>query len=114
VVSADVAMTGQRLACTVPDQSRDPRGSGAGDDDCRLGRDLPSEGVFIFIDLVAAAGLAAPAALPPAPARPAAVITAEPVATPARQVFTWRWTDGSKATERTFRKSTSGTIDKIP
>lgn len=68
----------------------------------------------MFIELAAAVGLAAPATLPPVPARPAGVVTAEPAAIPARQVFTWRWTDGSKATERIFRKSTYGTIDKIP
>ena len=38
----------------------------------------------------------------------------QPVAVPARQVYSWRWTDGSKSTERTFRKAKYGTVDRIP
>ena len=33
---------------------------------------------------------------------------------PARQVISWRWTDGSRATERTFAKSRYHSVARIP
>ena len=68
----------------------------------------------MFVELVAAAALAT-APSPAGVSTPAvSVAAAEPLAVPARQVFTWRWTDGSRKTERTFRKSRYGTVGKIP
>lgn len=67
----------------------------------------------MFVDAIASAALAWGAGAPPESVGPIAV-SAAPAAVPARQVFTWRWTDGSKATERVFRESKYGTIDNIP
>ena len=67
----------------------------------------------MFVEAIASAALAWGAGEPAESVRPIAV-SATPAAVPARQVFTWRWTDGSKATERTFRKSRYGSVDKIP
>lgn len=64
----------------------------------------------MFAEGIAAAVLAWGA---PAPSGLAHAGTA-PATAPARQVFTWRWTDGSKKTERVFSKSRYGTVDEIP
>jgi len=71
------------------------------------------EGDRMFAEVIASAVLAWGTGAP-APSTMPAAVSAAPAAVPARQVFTWRWTDGSKATERTFRKSKYGTVDKIP
>lgn len=57
-------------------------------------------------------------ATPPTPARVSAqsteAVSSAPAAAPARQVMSWRWTDGSKSTERTFAKSKYHTVGRIP
>ena len=67
----------------------------------------------MFVEAIASAALAWGAGAPEESVGPITV-SATPAAVPARQVFTWRWTDGSKATERVFRKSKYGTVDNIP
>ena len=41
-------------------------------------------------------------------------VVSRPAPTPTRQEFTWRWTDGSKATERTFHESKYHSAERIP
>ena len=41
-------------------------------------------------------------------------LSSAPAAMPARQVMSWRWTDGSKATERTFARSKYHSVTRIP
>lgn len=68
----------------------------------------------MFVELVAAAALAT-ASLPSASAPPpVTAANAQPAAAPARQLFSWKWTDGSRKTERVFRKSRYGSINMIP
>ena len=60
-----------------------------------------------------AAVLAAAPATMPTSTSPAPPAISRPVAVPA-QDFTWQWTDGSKATERTFAESKYHTPKAIP
>ena len=56
---------------------------------------------------------ATPASLPAASA-PAITEASSPAVVPARQVISWRWTDGSLSTERTFAKRKYHTVARIP
>ena len=58
-----------------------------------------------LVPILAVALLGPPAADP---------VAGSPASLPSHQVFTWTWTDGSKATERTFAESKYHTPDKIP
>lgn len=65
---------------------------------------------MLLTPLVAVAALASAPMVAPAPV----AIASRPAAVPARQVYSWRWTDGSKSTERTFAKSKYHTVARIP
>lgn len=58
-----------------------------------------------LVPILAVALLGPPAADP---------VAGSPASLPSHQVFTWTWTDGSKATERTFAESEYHTPAKIP
>ena len=71
-------------------------------------------GDMLLMPIVTAAVLAdVPPTTPPV-ASPVVSAASQPAAVPARQIYSWRWTDGSKSTERTFRKAKYGTVDRIP
>lgn len=69
----------------------------------------------MLLDLLLAATVLAPAptGVPAATSSPA-VTWSLPAAVPGRQIYSWRWTDGSKATERTFVKSRYHSVARIP
>ena len=77
------------------------------------GKRAPSKGDQMIAEVIATAALAWGAGAPGASTAPTGV-SATPASVPARQVFTWKWTDGSRKTERVFRKSQYGSVDKIP
>lgn len=70
---------------------------------------MPLPLIIVGGAMLAAAPMRATAAVPLAP--PAA---SRHVAPPAHQRFTWRWTDGSRATERTFAEARYQTAAAIP
>ena len=77
------------------------------------GKRAPSKGDQMIAEVIATAAFACGAGTPRASTAPTAM-SATPASVPARQVFTWKWTDGSRKTERVFRKSLYGSVDKIP
>ena len=64
--------------------------------------------------LLAGIALAIPPPSVPAPSEPAITEASSPAVVPARQVISWRWTDGSRSTERTFAKAKYHTVARIP
>lgn len=67
-----------------------------------------------LVPLLAGVALAASPMTAPVPSLTSTSAVASPSAMPARQVMSWRWTDGSKSTERIFSKANYHTPERIP